>query len=201
MQQLSGKKKRYLNMRREGDDELNDWCLPPRPEVQPITMNGGDLIKHSMGVDGIRSDQVVKILRSIADHAARQIEAEQALGEDKARTTTAMHAASASGDVGIVLMLLQSKATLVHAVDETGDTPLHCAAQNGYLSAVTLLFDGGALATVKNNNGETPIDVTSQLNVREHLTRQVEVRLGRRLILGTCAYSVLFLDGADHGVL
>ncbi|EDQ91646.1 uncharacterized protein MONBRDRAFT_5528 [Monosiga brevicollis MX1] len=178
VQQLSGRKKRYAFMRLDDDDEYDDAtplaCLPPRPLVKPIDMDGGSFVRYTVGSEGIRGNSVVHMLRSIADTAAKTIIEEQALGEDRAASSTALHAACAEGDIGITFMLLQSQPTLIHALDEHGNTPMHCAARHGHMPIVTLLFDSGARVECVNAAGEVPYDVASTSTVRDYLLQQVQ---------------------------
>ncbi len=72
--------------------------------------------------------------------------------------TTALHAASWSGDGECVKLLLNAGAS-VHARDRDGETPLHKAAWRGHLEVVRMLLDRGANPQAKNRAGLTPLDL------------------------------------------
>ena len=74
-----------------------------------------------------------------------------------------------------MLQLLIAEDVFLNAVDVNGNTPLHCASQNGqsetakasqqtasYSSLMVyfqVLVDAGTSKTITNNDGETPFDV------------------------------------------
>ena len=64
------------------------------------------------------------------------------------------------GVVEAVGILLDSGADLNEA-NLAGDTALHAAASNGYTTLIQLLADRGAKLDVKNQNGQTPLALTS----------------------------------------
>ena len=47
-----------------------------------------------------------------------------------------------------------------------GDTPLHLAVKHGFLSIVKLLLEYGASISVKNHNGEKPIDLAFNIDIK-----------------------------------
>ena len=49
--------------------------------------------------------------------------------------------------------------TRINAVTSQGDTALHGAAAEGYNRVIQLLADRGALLSVKNKRGQTPLQV------------------------------------------
>lgn len=152
VQQLSGSKRRYANMQRPAQP---DWCLPPRPQVRAVDVPGGTLVKHVLGAEGVRGDQSVDFLQQVASYITEQIVATTAIGEDHRKCTNALHAASTRGDMGVILLLLQHRVTLVHTCDEVGRTPLHCAAKNGNMAAIRLLIEAGAQTLVRDDLDRT----------------------------------------------
>jgi hypothetical protein len=156
VQQLSGNKKRYADMQRPPQ---RDWCLPPRPELRGVDVPGGTLVQHVIGREGVHGDQSVDFLQQVAGFITEQIVATTAIGEDHRKRTNALHAASRRGDMGVVLLLLQNRVTLVHTCDERGRTPLHCAARHGNMAALHLLIDAGAQTTEQDDDGKTPADL------------------------------------------
>jgi ankyrin repeat protein len=71
-----------------------------------------------------------------------------------------LHAASRSGYLDIVLLLMEHGANL-EGTDNDRNTLLHVAAQNGNLAASRLPVEHGAIVTVKNKVGWTPLHEAS----------------------------------------
>ena len=53
------------------------------------------------------------------------------------------------------------------AADKYGDTPLHFAAGFGHAEATTALLDAGADPHIINHEGDRPIDMARQENMRK----------------------------------
>ena len=60
------------------------------------------------------------------------------------------------GDVEAIKVLLDKGANL-EAVNENGQTPLHCAAREGHKKAIKVLLDKGANLEAVNEYGQTPL--------------------------------------------
>ena len=67
------------------------------------------------------------------------------------------------GYPSIANLLLQAGAT-VDAVDNDGDTALHCAAYFGKIQVVEALLNAGADKAVKTNYGQTALDLAQEKN-------------------------------------
>jgi ankyrin repeat protein len=65
--------------------------------------------------------------------------------------------------------LLISNGADPDAINFEGDTPLHCAARNGNRAIVVALLKCGAVRSIKNKEGKTPIDLTLVVKVRDLL--------------------------------
>ncbi|XP_067936599.1 poly [ADP-ribose] polymerase tankyrase-1-like isoform X2 [Watersipora subatra] len=76
-----------------------------------------------------------------------------------------MHNASSYGHVDIAALLIKHK-TCVNAVDKWGFTPLHEAAQKGRTQLCALLLNHGADPSMKNQEGQTPHDLTTADDVK-----------------------------------
>ncbi|KAF6040293.1 TNKS2 [Bugula neritina] len=76
-----------------------------------------------------------------------------------------MHNASSYGHVDIAALLIKYS-TCVNAVDKWGFTPLHEAAQKGRTQLCALLLNHGADPTMKNQEGQTPYDLTTAEDVK-----------------------------------
>ncbi|XP_013863189.1 cyclin-dependent kinase 4 inhibitor B [Austrofundulus limnaeus] len=66
------------------------------------------------------------------------------------------------GSSPVAQLLLQRGANPNVADSSTGNTPLHDAAQTGFLETVRLLVEAGAEPRVKDNNNRLPADVARQ---------------------------------------
>jgi len=86
-------------------------------------------------------------------------------GEDINATTpfgfTALHIAAVNGHEQVVTKLLSEAAIVVDTRNAKGNTPLHCAAEQGFASIASLLIKNGAKVDARGNNGETPLHVAA----------------------------------------
>jgi len=77
--------------------------------------------------------------------------------------------AAKSGDADRVRELLAGDASLAHARDKDGSTPLHCAAWRGHAAVAELLLNAGADVNARNQNehyGDTPLHAAAHGNQR-----------------------------------
>lgn len=79
-----------------------------------------------------------------------------------------LHNASSYGHLDIAALLIKHK-TVVNATDKWGFTPLHEAAQKGRTQLSALLLAHGADPFLKNQEGQTPLDLTTAEDVRSLL--------------------------------
>lgn len=99
-----------------------------------------------------KRDDVVRLLRSAAPAGAGSFAASGGIFE-----------AVKLGDVEAVRRLLEESPTLVNRGDTGfGATPLHWAALRGHEDVARLLLDKGADVNVRNNDGETPLQVAER---------------------------------------
>ena len=80
-----------------------------------------------------------------------------------------LHNASSYGHLDIAALLIRFS-TVVNATDKWGFTPLHEAAQKGRTQLCALLLAHGADPTLKNQEGQTPLDLCSADDVKCLLT-------------------------------
>ncbi|DBA02384.1 TPA: hypothetical protein N0F65_007203 [Lagenidium giganteum] len=66
----------------------------------------------------------------------------------------------------VCLWLVENGAD-VNAIDQNGDTPLHYAVMYGRDDLVTTLMKKGANPTIKNKNGQSPVDICDDEELRE----------------------------------
>jgi ankyrin repeat protein len=83
------------------------------------------------------------------------------LAARNAMKVRAIHAAAASGSVGIVQALLEAGAD-VNAPQEKGFTPLHEAAMTGKLELARLLLDHGATLDLEAEDGRDALDLARE---------------------------------------
>ncbi|XP_067002471.2 poly [ADP-ribose] polymerase tankyrase [Anabrus simplex] len=76
-----------------------------------------------------------------------------------------LHNASSYGHLDIAALLIKFN-TVVNATDKWGFTPLHEAAQKGRTQLCALLLAHGADPFLKNQEGQTPLDLASAEDVR-----------------------------------
>ncbi|XP_028966676.1 poly [ADP-ribose] polymerase tankyrase-1 [Galendromus occidentalis] len=76
-----------------------------------------------------------------------------------------LHNASSYGHLDIAALLIKF-GTVVNAVDRWGFTPLHEAAQKGRTQLCSLLLAHGANPLLRNNEGQTPLDMAHAEDVR-----------------------------------
>ena len=70
--------------------------------------------------------------------------------------TTALHTASAGGELKIVNAILEAGAN-IHAKDSYGATPLHWAAESGHVKVVKALLEAGSDIDARDNYGYTAL--------------------------------------------
>mmetsp|Transcript_37784 Transcript_37784/g.27835 ORF Transcript_37784/g.27835 Transcript_37784/m.27835 type:complete len:189 (+) Transcript_37784:30-596(+) len=75
---------------------------------------------------------------------------------------TPLHAAVANEHVGIITMLLAHPAILVDSQSLGGETPLMRAIVFGRRESVRMLLQAGASLSIKNNGGQTALDILRQ---------------------------------------
>ncbi|XP_061732716.1 poly [ADP-ribose] polymerase tankyrase-1 isoform X1 [Nerophis ophidion] len=76
-----------------------------------------------------------------------------------------LHNAASYGHVDIAALLIKYK-TCVNATDKWAFTPLHEAAQKGRTQLCALLLSHGADPTMKNQEGQTPLDLATADDIR-----------------------------------
>lgn len=82
-------------------------------------------------------------------------------GLDKSGSTP-LHWAASGGHHECAKTLLEIPNCQVDVQNKLGDTPLHNAAWKGYASIVELLLENGATRTIKNNEKQTPYDLSAK---------------------------------------
>ena len=76
-----------------------------------------------------------------------------------------LHNASSYGHLDIAALLIRFS-TVVNATDKWGFTPLHEAAQKGRTQLCALLLAHGADPTLKNQEGQNPLELASADDVK-----------------------------------
>lgn len=71
------------------------------------------------------------------------------------------------GDLGYIKTCVESDDRYLDAVDESGRTLLHYAAEGGHVDIVRYLLENEAYANVEDNDGYYPIDAAVQGNASQ----------------------------------
>jgi len=87
---------------------------------------------------------------------------------------TALHYAAGAGNKLVVSFLVGSPATTINAKNNVGDTPLHKAAWRNGLEMVKLLVKSRADLFSKNDEGQRPVDLATNPDVKLELTPQIQ---------------------------
>ncbi|KAI8426426.1 hypothetical protein MSG28_005269 [Choristoneura fumiferana] len=88
-----------------------------------------------------------------------------------------LHEACIHGHLEIANILINSGANINDRGGSNCDgiTPLHDAASNGHLEVVQLLLNKGAIPSLKNDLGETPLNILQKWRTKTILTKEEEV--------------------------
>ncbi len=70
-----------------------------------------------------------------------------------------LHLAAAGGDVAVAGALIAAHPALLDHTDAWGNSALHTAARYGQAAVCKLLLDAGAVPTLRNGSGDTPVMV------------------------------------------
>lgn len=79
--------------------------------------------------------------------------------KEPASNRAAIHKAAYFGHEHVIDYLISEFSVPIDLKDSTGETPLHDCCRFGHESCVKKLLEAGADVTIKNNVGETPLDV------------------------------------------
>lgn len=161
--------KEIINILQEGGGILDGWC-----QYISETPDDGE-IERLLDSEGIYlniQDSDEKTPLRLAIGAGRKVLAKMLLerGADpnailKSSGECALYPSSAGGDLEIVELLLKHKANPSHPTIY-GWTPLHWAVGNGHDAVAKALLDAGADPTAVSDTGKTPLDMTSQSEMK-----------------------------------
>ena len=104
--------------------------------------------------------------------------------QTQARLNLALLKSAESGDFEDVKTLL-ARGAFINATDREGNTPLHDAADGGYVAIAKLLLDHGANYRIKNKYGSTPLWLTGR---QESPANDAENKAIAKLIRQRMAY-------------
>ncbi|KAF3699381.1 Oxysterol-binding protein-related protein 1 [Channa argus] len=95
---------------------------------------------------------------------------EAAERREKRRREEKLLEAAREGYISTLCELLSGKeAPDVHCKDSVGNTPLHCAAYRGQKQCIIKLLNSGASYIIKNNNGQTAMDLVRTEELKQIL--------------------------------
>jgi len=129
----------------------------PRTEAEQASLDLMEAAMHG-------SLSVVKKLAPKADvHAV-----------EKASGRNALHKAAFWGHEGTVAYLVHEAKLNINASYYNGDTPLHDAVRFGHQKVVDILIAGKADLSLKNRDGDTPLDVAVKYRQKETLVQSLK---------------------------
>ena len=103
---------------------------------------------------------------------------------------TPVHAASTSGALSVLKLLVKASGSSVNLQTFDGESPLHCAAEHGHYSVVDFLLEAGASSLLPDRFGQTPLHTAASHNDPEIL----------RLLLRTSPTAAdEAINAKDHG--
>ncbi|XP_026168985.1 oxysterol-binding protein-related protein 1-like isoform X3 [Mastacembelus armatus] len=112
--------------------------------------------------------------------------------------------AAREGYISVLSELLSGKeAPDIHCRDSVGNTPLHCAAYRGQKQCIIKLLKCGASPSIKNNNGQTALDLVRIDELRQFLAayQDKDISSGVQKMEGTLWKSSRFLGWRSHWVV
>ncbi|KAG7203270.1 hypothetical protein KM043_010364 [Ampulex compressa] len=96
---------------------------------------------------------------------------------------TPLYWAARAGHLDCVKELLNLPNSAVNVQNKMGDSPLHVAASHGHIDIINLLLESGADPTLKNNDGLTTEDLSSDTSIKN------AIQLSQRHYNGTYGYA------------
>eukprot|EP00055_Hartaetosiga_balthica_P011035 m.49104 g.49104 ORF g.49104 m.49104 type:complete len:1080 (-) comp7436_c1_seq1:2140-5379(-) len=155
VQQIAKDVCEFSDMTRPNDIE---WCLPQIPSAIPVKLDGGEIIRHVVGRESLQGKNACQLLEEIGNAIAHINDDDDTCDPYR----TCLHDAAERGIMGVAVLLVHSKSTLVHMVDEKGNTPLHSAAEGNQASMLKLLYQAGAQLSIRNKDNETALDIANR---------------------------------------
>ncbi|XP_067330592.1 oxysterol-binding protein-related protein 1-like isoform X2 [Channa argus] len=129
---------------------------------------------------------------------------EAAERREKRRREEKLLEAAREGYISTLCELLSGKeAPDVHCKDSVGNTPLHCASYRGQKQCIIKLLNSGASYIIKNNNGQTAMDLVRTEELKQILAvyQVKDVNSEVQKIEGTLWKSSRFLGWRSHWVV
>ncbi|XP_053186704.1 oxysterol-binding protein-related protein 1-like [Scomber japonicus] len=112
--------------------------------------------------------------------------------------------AAREGEISTLSKLLSGKEALnIDCRDLVGNTPLHCAAYRGQKKCIIKLLKSGADPSIKNNNGQTALDLVRTDELKQILAayQNKDVNSGVHKMEGLLWKSSRFLGWRSHWVV
>ncbi|MDR1261457.1 MAG: ankyrin repeat domain-containing protein [Rickettsiales bacterium] len=85
---------------------------------------------------------------------------------------TPLHSAIKNNRIDVVEVLLRAEGININEDDYSGSTPLHWAVYGGNVDIVKALLDKGASINVVNGDGDTPLDLTINEEIKALLQKE-----------------------------
>jgi hypothetical protein len=181
----------------ESDDEDEEdvyeyGCM--MTENMALACKGGDektivrlLDKGERIDDGVDNDGKTPTLLALMFRNLSCVRMLVGRGADLSRTNesgrNALHIAAAGGDIECINWVLANTSIDVNSNDDAGYTPIRCAASWGRLDAGLLLVEKGANLFLKNDDGESVMDIALGPQLLQHAKDLIWVSVRPLLLL------------------
>lgn len=130
-----------------------------------------DYIENEMASRGVTQEMIDETRASTENHMLKDLKNLVKDGKDldsDDNGATPLHVAAANGYLTVIEFLLDNHAS-VDVCDIDQWQPIHAAACWGHPDALELLVQAGADLNAKTKNGETPYDISEDLEVKERI--------------------------------
>ena len=141
------------------DSVVHEWCMPYHPAGNVPE----EIFWSSADVDSVQA-----VLRDCAARAA-----EQGGPADRAWESEVLFSASKFGADRLVILALVEAGADPEFTSESGSTPLHEAARNGYVDVAEVLIGAGADVNARDDEARTPLDVATDDGAIRSLLRRL----------------------------
>ena len=101
--------------------------------------------------------------------------------DDVVEGSTEAHRVALSQEYHLLRRILRNDASLVHARDQNGWTPLHEAVRGHSEAIVKFLVDKGADVNAPTEYGETPLEIATEFNGENHPIVNLLKSLGAKM--------------------
>lgn len=131
-----------------------------------------DFVEQQMSAKGITQDEINKRRLQRETRFLEDLKSHLNEGGDVnvrgSKGESLLHVAASNGYLSVARLLVENGAN-VNATDEDLWQPVHCAACWDQLHMMEMLVENGANLDAKTKNGETPLDICEDLEMRQRI--------------------------------